>query len=621
MKQSIDEKIESWLKQYAIDIRLFLMLFFANIFIYGQKIFFYSLAPEDFSRFYNGGGEQASWLGRWAGGLINQHIFTGPLHVLPYINGIIGIFSFTLAAYLTAKILKRSRSLEICIVTLLITVTPMVAYNLYYTTNIAVWISTMLGVLGLYLFQKDDRRTKFLGFLFFVISIGCYQTIVQIGISIAMMQLLLQLIESKNQKVLKSLLVQFALMIGFVFLAFGLSSLINHFYVQINHLEIADRMKTASENIQLSTYWNRIPSMFHSDFGFMFFRKPILVLYRSMALLALIASIWTVIQGNQKPRIKLVLSCLVLLMFLYIPLIINLPNITGNSVPLRAHYTIGWFLAGFFVVQTKSIGKWSQTIAFSVVIALIAINIFYVNVFFDAAVRQTSSDISRINQIVGRIRSNPNYSNEPIEFKVVGIKSFAVRGWNSDQQALNTDWSTDKAFRNFTDLDFQDMSDESFKMIEDELIAKGEFIESYPAKNSMYVQNGKSVLFLDPRQINNRIALSLIPKLKPTADSDYDLYMIHGKLVYFKSPCSEQDIVHPFYLHVHPRDASILQPNQMYVEMYFPFDGIVKNGQCLAVQDLPNFDIKQINTGQFSNEYNEKDKKPYTLYWKSVIQP
>ena len=164
------------------------------------------------------------------------------------------------------------------------------------------------------------------------------------------------------------------------------------------------------------------------------------------------------------------------------------------------------------------------------------------------------------------------------------------------------------------------MTDAEYKEIENRIIQKGDEVDSYPGKNSIYIDGDRVVLFLDTRFVNNNIALNRIQKMQPNVKSHFDLYLIKGKLVYFRSACTENDIVHPFYLHVYPRDSKTLPSDQDHVVMYFPFDGTLKAGQCIATQDLPNFDIKQINTGQFSNDFNEKENKPYTIYWKSTIQ-
>jgi hypothetical protein len=99
--------------------------------------------------------------------------------------------------------------------------------------------------------------------------------------------------------------------------------------------------------------------------------------------------------------------------------------------------------------------------------------------------------------------------------------------------------------------------------------------------------------------------------------SFFDLYLENGQLIYAKYPCVKNDIKNLFYLHVYPVTNS---GNTEPLVTYFPFQGIEKNGKCVFTHALPNFQIQQINTGQFSNDFNEVDKKPYTIYWKSSLK-
>lgn len=615
-----EKKIESLISNNLKNIKLFFVLFFINIFIYGQKIFSYSLATDDYGRFYNGGGEQASWLGRWMAGIINQNVFTGPLHILPYFNGVIGILSFSLAGFLTAKILKATRTAEIVAITLLISATPMLADNLHFNTNTSTWISIALGILGLFLAQKTSKLSIALGLACVVIAIGCYQTIIQVAIAIAMLRVIMDICKSNDKNDLKILFLNFIYSIVFIFVAFLLSYLVNHLYVKYNHLEIGNRFGSAMQAADFSVYWNRLSSMFHNNYGLKFFRYQLITFYKTMGLLALGSSIYMVFRGPQARHTKMILSVFLFLMFLYIPLVINLPNITGNGIPLRAHYTVGWFIAGFFAIQMLAFKNIFKTASYTITLIIIVLSTCYINIFFDAASRQTRSDFFRVNQIVSRIREHANYTNEPIKFKIIGQTSkFYVAGWDSDQQALNADWSKDKIFKNFTDLNFVDMTDDEFNEIENSLIQKGEEIVPYPAKNSIIVRGDKVVLFLDSTAVNDAISMNKIQKRKPNIQAFFNLYLENGSLIYFKSPCSENDIANPFYLHIQPVNPAILPENQKSLELYFPFKGTLKNNQCILTQQLPNFPIKQINTGQFNNVYNEQEKKPYTIYWKSSL--
>ena len=618
-KLDLQKTLETWFLRNQDHIKTFLTIFIINIFIFGQKIFFLSFSADDYGRFYSGGGELASWLGRWAAGWLNQNVFTGALHILPYLYQLVGVFSFTLAGYLTALLLNRSKKYEIAMVTLLTSATPMVAYNLYYNTNITAWLATLAGVVGFYLFRRFETWMKWVGLLLVICSIGCYQTITQVLLAISMLQFSLGVIQSKNRNELKFHCMDFIYGVGFVTLGFACSMLINHLYIQFNHLEVAERLKTASETTEFSIYYSRLSKMFHNNFGFMFFRDQIVFLYRSMALMGLIGAIFCILVSQQKRDHKLLSSLIILLLFLSTPLVINLPNLTGHIIPLRAHYTIGWFMAGFFTIQSIAFRKIFRNLTFITTLAIISTSVLYINLFYDAGTRQTQDDLIRVNQIISRIRMHPNYVKEPVKFKIIGQKGFAVLGWNSDQQALYLEWPRYNIFKNFTDLKFEKMDDDTYTSIETELVSKGGQIESYPGKDSIYVKNGNVVLFLDNQSINDRIMLGKIKKMKPALKSSFDLYLHENSIVYFKSPCSQNDLIHSFYLHVYPKNSEKLPNEEDHMKMYFQSNATIVNNECVVTQELPDFPIRQINTGQFSNEFNEKENKPYTIYWKSTL--
>lgn len=507
---SIEKELKGLIKNNLRDIKLFFIIFVVNIIIYGQKLFFYTLATDDFERFYSGGGEQASRLGRWMAGILNQHIFTGALHVLPYLNGMLGIFSFTLAGFLTAKYFKRSNSFEIFMITLLSCATPMIAHNLYFNTNISTWLSTLVGVIGLLLAYKSSKIVKLFGFALLVLAIGCYQTIIQVALAMIIIRAIMDVMEAKEGKELQKIVLNTTLFIIFVLLAFVASNFINYLYMEYNHLEVTARLKTAENIGGLSIYIERIVKMYHHLPRLQYFNNSLIFLYKLMALFAMLAALFAVFKNK---NLRIPSTVLLLLLFLAIPLIVNLPLITGNRIPLRAHYAIGWFMAGFFTIQFLSFNGIFKTITIFIATSVIILSTYYINVFFDAGSRQTNSDIIRANQIVNRIRTRENYTAEPLHFKIVGKKAFPAVGWNSYQQALNTIWSKYGIFKNFTDFEFVKMNDKEYADMRDYLIKRGQKIGSYPAKNSIVVYQNKAILFLKAQKINSAIKLNNI-KLK-----------------------------------------------------------------------------------------------------------
>lgn len=67
------------------------------------------------------------------------------------------------------------------------------------------------------------------------------------------------------------------------------------------------------------------------------------------------------------------------------------------------------------------------------------------------------------------------------------------------------------------------------------------------------------------------------------------------------------DIEGRFFLHVTPRDVNDLPDDRKqhgFDNLDFDFSsfGIVTDGKCIAVRDLPQYDIQHIATGQFGKE-------------------
>ncbi len=308
-------------------------------------------------------------------------------------------------------------------------------------------------------------------------------------------------------------------------------------------------------------------------------------------------------KNSSKVLTFIFISCI----YISIPIIIFLPQITGNGIPIRAHYSIGWFLAGFFILSHLSKSYLITFLSRVLSIIIIVVNIYYINIFYYAANRQTESDLSRINQIVNRIRLDPNYITEPLQLKIVGTKMFSVEGQYSYQQALATDWSHYNAFKHFTDLNFTKMKNKEYQEIINYLSEENIKVRDYPAKNSIIVHDGKAILVLNSTKINNDIKLAQLLQRTPDLISDFNLYITNKNLYYVKQPCSKEDIKHRFFLHVYAKDKKNLpaiQQKRGWLDMDFNFNsvGIIKDNRCIAFVALPEYDISKVRTGQFEND-------------------
>ena len=95
--------------------------------------------------------------------------------------------------------------------------------------------------------------------------------------------------------------------------------------------------------------------------------------------------------------------------------------------------------------------------------------------------------------------------------------------------------------------------------------------------------------------------------VEPVARSVFDVYIHDSRLVYTKLHCEDVDRNTRFFLHVRPTDIADL-PNERRERGIDNLDfnlwehGGESDGACLAVVDLPEYDIAHISTGQFTSD-------------------
>ena len=93
--------------------------------------------------------------------------------------------------------------------------------------------------------------------------------------------------------------------------------------------------------------------------------------------------------------------------------------------------------------------------------------------------------------------------------------------------------------------------------------------------------------------------------IQPAARSVFDVYIDDGRVVYAKSPCTEEDHETRFFLHIYPMEVSDLPEERQ--ELGFNNLGFnlwerggESGGDCFAVVELPEYQIKSVSTGQFT---------------------
>ena len=93
----------------------------------------------------------------------------------------------------------------------------------------------------------------------------------------------------------------------------------------------------------------------------------------------------------------------------------------------------------------------------------------------------------------------------------------------------------------------------------------------------------------------------------PIIRAQFDVYLDENRLTYVKEPCDQADTEHRFFLHVTPVDEADLPEDRREYgfdnrDFVFGDYGILVDDRCVALRSLPDYDIAEISTGQFTDE-------------------
>ena len=103
----------------------------------------------------------------------------------------------------------------------------------------------------------------------------------------------------------------------------------------------------------------------------------------------------------------------------------------------------------------------------------------------------------------------------------------------------------------------------------------------------------------------------------PLIQSNFDVYLSDGTLIYVKDGCSEDDTDAPFFLATFPVDENVLPdgPRQrgfQNLDFHFQENGIRQSGdRCIALVQLPDYDIARISTGQYIRRADGSTEHPW----------
>ena len=89
--------------------------------------------------------------------------------------------------------------------------------------------------------------------------------------------------------------------------------------------------------------------------------------------------------------------------------------------------------------------------------------------------------------------------------------------------------------------------------------------------------------------------------------ADFDVRLDGNRLMYARDSCVPSDVEARFFLHITPADASDLpekyaKDGEDNFDFAFDNHGVAQGGRCVAVRELPDYDILKAQTGQFNGE-------------------
>ena len=98
----------------------------------------------------------------------------------------------------------------------------------------------------------------------------------------------------------------------------------------------------------------------------------------------------------------------------------------------------------------------------------------------------------------------------------------------------------------------------------------------------------------------------MIERTPPIIRAPFNVYYGDRKLIYVRDACTADDVTFPFYLHVYPADPAVLPEYEReagFANRDFVFQDhrlVGLDDRCVAVRNLPDYEIASIHTGQYS---------------------
>ena len=115
-----------------------------------------------------------------------------------------------------------------------------------------------------------------------------------------------------------------------------------------------------------------------------------------------------------------------------------------------------------------------------------------------------------------------------------------------------------------------------------------------------------SVTISRPSEATIDSTFDWIATQEPLIDSVFEVYLSDSRIIYARQPCHPDDTDTPFVLHIIPDNLDDLPDHRTTEFDNYDFEfadrGAISDDKCLALVDLPPYEITRIRTGQWNRE-------------------
>lgn len=119
--------------------------------------------------------------------------------------------------------------------------------------------------------------------------------------------------------------------------------------------------------------------------------------------------------------------------------------------------------------------------------------------------------------------------------------------------------------------------------------------------------------------------MAAVLETSPVIRSRFDVYLVDSALVYVAADCTPDDMDAPFSLHLYPADVDDLPEDRgehgfANLDFVFGPHGWRRDGMCIALRNLPGWEIASLTTGQFTVREMDGEEAFETL-WEETFEP